>query len=91
MSTIDVCIFCFATRAETKRPGEMEFFWVPGVMHPNDGCTYGLRHEFPAEPSPPVAPAVKKRDAKLCIHCGLHARNPASQTNGCRHSYGDGA
>ena len=48
-------------------------------------CTYGLAHDFLSEQKSVVKSA--KRDDKLCTKCGVHPKNPASQTNGCNHSY----
>lgn len=87
MKAKDICIFCSATRAEAEQPQALVFYWRPrDAAHPNDWCTYGYRHEFPAEPVAPAS-AVKKRDVKLCVHCGLHPRNPASESSGCDHVY----
>jgi hypothetical protein len=47
-------------------------------------CTYGLQHEFPNKE---VKKQVAKRDAQLCIRCGLHAKNPTSRTSECAHEY----
>ena len=51
--------------------------------------SFKMRHEFREAPIA-VAPQPKKRDAQLCVHCGLHPRNPASATNGCEHDYTSG-
>lgn len=48
-------------------------------------CTYGLGHEFPAEEKKAQPP--KKADKQICSKCALHAKNPASQANGCQHEY----
>ena len=49
-------------------------------------CSYGLGHEFPKGEEARVR-QEKRPDAKLCVRCGLHPRNPLSSTNGCEHAY----
>ena len=75
---MSTCVFCF--RAE----GDLAPFCPE---NPGKGCTYGLAHEYPGAGVAPALPVPKRRDAKLCVLCGLHPRNPASATNGCAHSY----
>lgn len=73
----DLCIFCM-------RPDGCPPYCTD---NPGKGCTYGLGHEFPdgEETKPKQQP--KKIDKNVCTKCGLHARNPASVTNGCAHDY----
>jgi hypothetical protein len=73
---MSTCVFCLKHRGDPTP-------WV--ADNPGDGCTYGMKHEFP-EPEKPKQQAPK-RDASLCTKCGLHAKNPASQKNGCEHEY----
>jgi len=47
-------------------------------------CSYGMKHEYPELEKPKQ---VAKLDRGLCTKCGLHAKNPASQKNGCDHEY----
>lgn len=75
-----ICPFCFQGPSNPKP-------WCPD--NPGHGCTYGLHHEFPeadkvAEEKPK---AIKKADKQVCIKCNVHAKNPASATNGCQHEY----
>lgn len=73
----NLCIFCIRPEGDPRS-------WVPS--NPGKGCTYGLAHEFP--PSEEKQPQqAKVRDAKLCVKCGLHPKNPTSSTNGCEHEY----
>jgi len=80
---MSICIFCFG------RP-------PPGLE-----CTYGLHHEFPKEKLPVISVGgtkesgwgtgpTKKPDAKLCVKCGIHPKNPLFASNGCEHLFGDG-
>ena len=47
-------------------------------------CTYGMRHEYPEQPTVKQAP---KKDRQLCLRCGLHPRNPAYAASGCEHKH----
>jgi len=68
-----VCIFCL--RHHERNP-------------PGPTCTYGMHHEYPELPEVRAVMQSKKKDAQLCIHCGLHPKNPASsRSNGCTHEY----
>lgn len=46
-------------------------------------CSYDFHHEFPEV----KVVQEKKVDKGLCLKCGLHKRNPKSQSNGCNHNY----
>lgn len=72
-----LCVFCLRVEGDPTP-------WVPD--NPGKGCQYGYDHEFPAI-EVPKPPPIKKVDSKLCQKCGLHPKNPASQTNGCAHEY----
>ena len=65
-----VCIFCLCHR---DRPGQ------------GDTCTYGMRHEYPEDDVVEVKVKVQKRDANLCIKCGMHPKNPKAA--GCEHEF----
>ena len=73
---IAICIFCLKLPSDPTP-------WVRD--NPGKGCTYGLEHEYPEEPTK----QPKKVDKKLCTKCGLHPKNPASSTNGCEHLYSE--
>jgi hypothetical protein len=73
-----VCIFCFKSPSNPTP-------WCP--TNPGNGCTYGLGHEYPLNESEKPKQPPKKPDKQLCLKCGLHAKNPASATNGCSHEY----
>jgi hypothetical protein len=78
-----ICIFC------NKAPGDPTPWCTD---NPGEGCTYGMHHEFPgSEFDPkvkkPAKQPVKKADKQVCVKCNLHAKNPASASNGCVHEY----
>ena len=77
---MSVCIFCLKHPSDTSP-------WCAG--NPGEGCQYGMHHEYPdgeyAKAKPKQQP--KKPDSKLCTKCGLHPKNPLSQSNGCSHDY----
>lgn len=72
-----VCIFCMRTAPVT----------VPYCNdNPGKGCTYGMQHEF-LVPLKPAIDNVQKRDAKLCLKCNLHPKNPTFNEKGCDHEF----
>lgn len=75
---MQLCIFCLKDQANPIP-------WCPD--NPGNGCTYGLGHEFPLGEEAKPKQSGKKPDKQLCTKCGLHAKNPASATNGCVHEY----
>lgn len=77
-----ICVFCFQGSTNPKP-------WCPD--NPGEGCTYGMHHEFPGSEFAPkkqkALQPVKKADKQVCTKCGVHAKNPASQTSECSHEY----
>jgi hypothetical protein len=73
--SVGLCIFCLRSSGAPS--------WV--LDRPGLGCTYGLAHEYLVALA--KAPALKARDMALCVHCGLHPKNPAASRNGCEHQY----
>lgn len=57
--------------------------------HPPNGlsCLYDLGHIYDEPETPEPKQKTPKIDVNICVHCNLHAKNPASKTNGCVHSY----
>lgn len=49
-------------------------------------CSYGFKHEFPADVVLPTK-QVAKPDKKLCKRCGLHPKNPKFCSVGCEHEF----
>ena len=76
--TEQLCIYCFKGESN-KTPYCPE---NPGAL-----CQYGLGHEYPITKDDKPKQPVKRADKNVCAKCGLHARNPASATNGCPHEY----
>lgn len=72
-----ICIFCL------RAPGSPP--WC--TANPGRGCTYGFACEYPLEETAQKPAPTHVRDAKLCVKCGLHPKNPMSATNGCVHEY----
>jgi len=73
---MSVCVFCFRDETNT----------TPFCSdNPGKGCSYGFAHERPESEKPKQA--VVKVDKQRCTRCGLHTKNPTSQTNGCVHEY----
>jgi hypothetical protein len=75
-----LCLFCIRPESD-KRP------WC---LNPGKGCQYGFAHEYPEAEKVVAKEAPKKRDAKLCVKCGLHPSNPKSASSECVHEYEGG-
>lgn len=58
--------------------------------HPPPGlsCLYDMHHEYDEPEATKKLPQPPKAlDLNKCLKCGLHRKNPSSQTNGCEHQY----
>ncbi len=71
---MSLCFFCL-------RDANDERVWCQD--NPGEGCTYGMRHEFPEEEKPKQV--VVKMDRKICLKCGMHPKNPKAV--GCEHEF----
>jgi hypothetical protein len=50
-------------------------------------CLYGLDHLFAKTKEMEKFIPSRKRDAKLCLKCGLHPKNPTAAVNNCQHEF----
>jgi hypothetical protein len=89
-----ICTFCFRSKLGVERAkanhAVMEKFPFAvsdeALIKSGVLCSYGLGHDFGEMEEKPKQ-VHKKVDNNLCVHCGLHKRNPASATSECKHEY----
>lgn len=88
MSANDHCLFCFRHRAAIECAKANNSSSLSDEQRIDNGilCSFGCAHEFLVSATQPKQ-VHKTNNNDVCRRCGLHKRNPASNTNGCQHTY----